>query len=821
MVNPLEKPIFELDKNELRQEIVHHLRTTLGTSERKASKQAWWMATCATLNHLLYDRLTHTHEVHLQKDTRAVHYLSAEFLMGRLTANNLHNLGLYKVCEAALKDLDLELADLCEIEPDMALGNGGLGRLAACFIDSMATLGYPAVGYGIHYEHGLFRQEIRDGHQVERPDAWREYGNPWEICRPESVQDVPLYGYVETVFGDDAKIKKVWHPGRVIKGVPWDIPIVGFGANTVNILRLWESRASNFFDWDVFNHGGYVDSQKEKAEAETISKVLYPNDETEAGKELRLIQQYFFCACSLKDIMRRYKRNHSDLSAFAAQIAVQLNDTHPTIAIPELMRILIDEEGLEWKDAWAVSSKVFSYTNHTLLPEALETWPVYLFERVLPRHLEIIYEINAHFLKDEVEVKWPNNNDIKRKLSIIDEGNPRRVRMANLCVIGSHKVNGVAEIHSKLVKEDLFPEFNELWPNKFCNVTNGVTPRRWLLSCNQELADLFTETVGPSWPLDLDILKQLTNKADDKIFQDRFMAIKKHNKEKLVKVIKQETGIDVSADAIFDIQIKRLHEYKRQQLNLLHILVLYRRLLVDADYDMHPRVFIFGSKAAPGYRVAKDIIYAINKVGERINNDPRVKGKLKVVFMPNYRVSLAEKLIPAADVSEQISTAGYEASGTGNMKLAMNGAITIGTLDGANIEIAEEVGEDNCVIFGLTVDEVKALKAKGYNPWDYYYANPEIKAALDWLDTDYFTPGHPGELQSIKKALLEWGDTYLSLADFAAYDAAHQRLDKLYRDKAVWAKMAIINAASVGKFNSDRSIEDYVRQIWHLEKFVI
>ena len=463
-------------------------------------------------------------------------------------------------------------------------------------------------------------------------------------------------------------------------------------------------------------------------------------------------------------------------------------------------------------------TKVFSYTNHTLLPEALETWPVYLFERVLPRHLEIIYEINAHFLKDEVDAKWPNNNDIKRKLSIIDESNPRRVRMANLCVIASHKVNGVAEIHSKLVKEDLFPEFNELWPEKFCNVTNGVTPRRWLLSCNQELADLFTEIVGPGWPLDLDLLKKLNAQADDPKLQQKFMAIKQHNKEKLVKVIKAETGIDVSAEAIFDIQIKRLHEYKRQQLNLLHIMVLYRRLLLNPDYEMHPRVFIFGSKAAPGYRVAKDIIYAINKVGERINADSRIKGKLKVVFMPNYRVSLAEKMIPAADVSEQISTAGYEASGTGNMKLALNGAITIGTLDGANIEIAEEVGEENCVIFGLTVDEVKQLKARGYNPWDYYYANQEIKAALDWLDTDYFTPGHPGELQSIKKALLDWGDTYLTLADFAAYDEAHKRIDTLYRNKAAWAKMAIINAASVGKFNSDRSIEDYVRQIWHLEK---
>ncbi|MGL4751736.1 MAG: glycogen/starch/alpha-glucan phosphorylase, partial [Aeromonadaceae bacterium] len=807
-----------LNKEQLKQDIVHHLRSTLGTSEQKASKQAWWKATCAAVNELVYERLTQTQQTHFREDTRAVHYLSAEFLMGRLTANNLHNLALYEVCADALKDLGIDLADLCEEEPDMALGNGGLGRLAACFIDSLATLNMPAVGYGLHYEHGLFRQEIRDGRQIERPDSWREYGNPWEICRPESVQEIPLYGYVETVFTAEGKLKKVWHAGQKIKGVPWDIPVVGYEGKTVNILRLWESRASEFFDWDVFNAGGYVDSQSEKAAAETISKVLYPNDETEAGKILRLVQQYFFCACSLKDIMRRYKRVHgNDFSKFAAQIAIQLNDTHPTIAIPELMRILVDEEELEWGAAWDICYKVFSYTNHTLLPEALEKWAVYLFERVLPRHLEIIYEINRRFLEDMVEAKWPGNDAIKAKLSIIEEGSQRKVRMGNLCVIGSHKVNGVAEIHSKLVKEDLFPEFSELWPEKMCNVTNGVTPRRWLLSCNPELAKLYTETVGEDWPLHLDKMRGAVKFADDAAFQKKFMDIKRANKEKLVKVIKAETGIDVSAEAIFDIQIKRLHEYKRQQLNLIHIMALYRRLLANPDYDMHPRVFIFGSKAAPGYKLAKDIIYAINKVAERVNNDERVKGKLKVVFMPNYRVSLAEKLIPAADVSQQISTAGYEASGTGNMKLAMNGAITLGTLDGANIEIAEEAGAEYNAIFGLNVDEVKAIKAKGYNPWDYYYGNPELKAVLDWFDTDFFTPGRPGELSSIKRALLDGGDTYLALADFESYSDAHKRVDALYRDKKAWAKAVIINSGSMGKFNSDRSIQDYCDYIWYLK----
>ncbi len=807
-----------LNKEQLKQDIVHHLRSTLGTSEQKASRQAWWKATCAAVNELVFERLTQTQQTHFQENTRAVHYLSAEFLMGRLTANNLHNLSLYEVCGEALKDLGIDIADLCEEEPDMALGNGGLGRLAACFIDSLATLNMPAVGYGIHYEHGLFRQEIRDGRQIERPDSWREYGNPWEICRPESAQEIPLYGYVETVFGEDGKMKKVWHAGQKIKGLPWDIPVVGYQGKTVNILRLWESLASEFFDWDVFNAGGYIDSQAEKAQAETISKVLYPNDETEAGKILRLVQQYFFCACSLKDILRRYKRVHgNDFSKFADQIAVQLNDTHPTIAIPELMRILVDEEELEWDAAWAICYKVFSYTNHTLLPEALEKWAVYLFERVLPRHLEIIYEINRRFLEDMVEAKWPGNDAIKAKLSIIEEGSARKVRMGNLCVIGSHKVNGVAEIHSKLVKEDLFPEFAELWPEKMCNVTNGVTPRRWLLSCNPALAKLYTETVGNEWPLQLDKMRGALAHADDAAFQKKFMDIKRANKEKLVKVIKAETGIDVSAEAIFDIQIKRLHEYKRQQLNLIHIMALYRRLLANPDYDMHPRVFIFGSKAAPGYKLAKDIIYAINKVAERVNNDERIQGKLKVVFMPNYRVSLAEKLIPAADVSQQISTAGYEASGTGNMKLAMNGAITLGTLDGANIEIAEEAGAEYNAIFGLEVDEVKALKAKGYNPWDYYYANPELKAVLDWFDTDFFTPGRPGELSSIKRALLDGGDTYLALADFESYSEAQKKVDAMYRDKKAWAKAVIVNSATMGKFNSDRSIQDYCDNIWYLK----
>ena len=803
---------------QIKESIIKHLHSTLGTDVNKASHQAWWRATCAAVNEQVFDGLRNTQRTHYEQDTRALHYFSLEYLMGRMFSNNLHNLGIYQNAKQALAELGLDIADLEQQEEDMALGNGGLGRLAACFIESLATLNYPAVGYGIHYENGLFQQSFQDGRQIERPDSWREYGNPWEICRPESVQEIAVYGYVETVFDLQGQMKKVWHPGRIIKGVPWDIPIVGYDGSAVNVLRLWESRASDFFNWDVFNSGGYIDAARENVEAENISKVLYPNDETDAGKELRLIQQYFFCSCSLKDIIRRYKRRHGDdWSHFGKQVVIQLNDTHPAVAIPELMRILVDRAEMAWDDAWAICQQVFAYTNHTLLPEALEKWPLRLFEKVLPRHIEIIYEINRRFLLEQVEMRWPGDDAKKRKLSIIEEGHEQMVRMGHLSVVGSFKVNGVAEIHSKLVKSDLFPEMVALWPDKFTNVTNGITPRRWLKACNPRLATLLDAKVGDDWPTDLKKLHKLADFAKDPALQDKFMAIKQQNKADLAREIKKLTRIEVDPAALFDVQIKRLHEYKRQHLNLLHILALYRRILQNPDYDMVPRVFLFGAKAAPGYKLAKEIIYAINKVADKINHDKRVKNRIKVVFMPNYRVSLAEKMIPAADVSEQISTAGKEASGTGNMKLALNGAITVGTLDGANIEIAEEVGADNIAIFGLTVDEVKALYESGYNSYDYYHNNPELKAILDWLETDYFTPGKPGELVAIKRSLLEGGDPYLVLADFESYLAAQQKVDTWYRDKALWAEKAILNTASVGKFTSDRSIEDYVERVWQLK----
>ncbi len=811
----------QLSTADLKKRIQHHLQFTLGDAADAQNKQAVWQATSLALNEIVVAKLEATKARQLETNSKSINYLSLEYLMGRMLSNNLHNLDLYKTTEKSLKSLGYDLADLCEQGADLALGNGGLGRLAACFLDSLATLDYNAMGYGIHYQHGLFKQSFKDGHQIEEPDMWREFGSPWEICRPHSSQLIPLYGYVADVAQADGTTKSVWHAGKHVKGVPWDIAIVGYNSQTVNALRLWECRADSAFDWDKFNHGDYLQAHDMQVQAETVSKVLYPNDEHQAGQELRFIQQYFFCACSVKDILARFEHQYGILTTenaplFAEKVAIQLNDTHPTIAILELMRTLLDDYGFAWQQAWSLCRKVFAYTNHTLLPEALEKWSISLFERVLPRHLTILYRINEAFLNDEVAKMWPDNEQMRARLSLIEEGEQRKVRMAHLCVIASHKVNGVAQIHSDLVKQDLFPEFDQLWPEKLTNVTNGTTPRRWLKACNPRLSALLDKSVAGDWAKDLHRLTDLSELADNAAFQKKFMTIKRQNKVALTEEIKQLTGVTVSPDAIFDVQIKRLHEYKRQHLNLLHILALYRRLLADPELEMQPRVFIFGAKAAPGYKLAKEIIYATNKIAEKINNDARIQDKLKVVFLPNYRVSLAEKIIPAADVSEQISTAGKEASGTGNMKLALNGAVTIGTLDGANIEIAEEVGDDNIFIFGLTVDEVKALDANGYNPYQYYENNAEIKACLDWLDTDYFTPGNAGELSSLKESLLAGGDPYKVLADFQSYSDAHQALDKAYQQKKRWARMAILNTALMGKFNSDRSIEDYVSNIWQL-----
>lgn len=809
---------IEYSTTDFKARVQHHLKYTLNSLNDTDNKEGYWKAISLAVNELVVSKLQETRTRHIEQDVREVNYLSLEYLVGRMLSNNLHNLGIYDIAEAAAKELGHNLTDLCEQGSDMALGNGGLGRLAACFLDSLATLDYPATGYGLFYRNGLFKQSFEHGKQVEAPDEWREFGSPWEVCRAESSQIIPIYGHVEHITRADGSVKSVWKPGHQFKGVPWDIPIVGYNSDTVNVLRLWESRAIEAFDWDSFNDGDYLHAMRDNIKAETVSKVLYPKDEHDAGKELRFIQQYFFSACSLKDIIARHENKHgkNQWQAFVKNTAIQLNDTHPAIAIVEFMRILLDEYDLPWQEAWGYSRAVFSYTNHTLLPEALEKWSVKLFERVLPRHLEIIYQINEELLSNEVNRQWPHDFQMRAKLSLIEEGHERMVRMANLSVAGSHKVNGVAEIHSKLVKQDLFPEFDELWPEKLTNVTNGITPRRWLKACNPKLAALLDKHIDGDWAKDLDSLQQLSKLADKAAFQKSFMDIKHDNKVALAKVIKEETGIEVNPNAIFDVQIKRLHEYKRQHLNFLHILTLYHRLLENPSLDVEPRVVIFGAKAAPGYQLAKEIIYAINKAAEKINNDPRIEDKLKVVFLPNYRVSLAEKIIPAADVSEQISTAGKEASGTGNMKLSLNGALTMGTLDGANIEIAEEVGDDNIFIFGNTVEQVKEIKASGYNPYHFYETNKTLGKILDWLDRDFFTPGQPYELSAIKHSLLDGGDPYLVLADYQSYVDAQHALELAYKDKKKWARMAILNTASMGKFNSDRSIQDYVNNIWHL-----
>lgn len=805
------------DKETMKSSILNHLQYTLARHPESAAGDEWWTATCLAVRDRMLDRFMKTQEVHHEQKVRRAYYLSLEYLMGRLLINNLHNSGLFESTQEALQELGQNFNTIAKEEMDMGLGNGGLGRLAACFLDSLATLNLPAIGYGIHYEFGLFRQEFKNGFQVEHPDAWQEKGCPWEIMRPNFAQEVKLFGRVEHRMDDKGQFYPAWVDYNTLEGMPFDVTIVGHGAETVNFLRLWESRASQEFDFNVFNEGGYVEAVREKAMGETISKVLYPNDNTESGKELRLAQQYFFVSCSLQDIIRRFFDGHNTWEEFPEFNTIQLNDTHPAVAVPELMRLLIDEHGMEWEKAWSIVRKTFNYTNHTLLPEALEKWNVPLFERMLPRHLEIIYEINSRYLEEEVEAMWPGNGRMKAELSIIEEGEPKMVRMAYLSVVASGKVNGVAALHTELLKKHIFANFHVLYPEKIINMTNGITPRRWLLACNPGLSDLISEKVGGDWPKDLDKLQKIADFADDAAFQKKFMDIKRANKIAFADYVKETCHVEVSPDALFDVQIKRLHEYKRQHLNLLHILTLYRRLLNDGDYDMAPRVFVFGAKAAPGYALAKNIIRAINKVGEKVNNDPRVNGKLKVVFPENYRVTMAERMIPAADLSEQISTAGKEASGTGNMKLALNGALTIGTLDGANVEIQEEVGEENIFIFGKTVEEVEATREQGYNPYDYYNSNWELKSVIDWLQSDYFTPGEHDAFALLTESLLGRGDPYLVLADYAEYIRAQEEVDKAFRDKKRWARMAIMNTARVGKFSSDRTISQYAEQIWKLK----
>jgi len=784
-----------------------------GKGEDWATPHDYYMALAYTVRDRLIHRWIKTQHTYFETDAKIVCYLSAEYLMGRQLGKNLINVGLFETARQVVQEAGFDLYDLMEQEEEPGLGNGGLGRLAACFLDSLATLDIPAIGYGIRYEFGIFSQSIRDGWQVESPDRWLRFGNPWEIPRPEYRVEVKLGGRTEAYTDQRGRYQVRWIPERTVIGTPYDTPVPGYNTNTVNTLRLWSARASEEFDFQIFNSGDYTRAVAEKTFSENISKVLYPNDNTYQGRELRLEQQYFFVTCSLQDIIRRYLRNHqSDFTAFPEKVAIQLNDTHPSIGVAELMRLLVDEHQLSWEQAWQITQQTFAFTNHTLLAEALERWPVSLFGRLLPRHLEIVYEINRLFL-DEVQARYPNDLDRVRRLSLIEEGPEKRVRMAHLACVGSHAINGVAALHTQLLKQDVLRDFYELWPEKFSNKTNAVTPRRWLLLSNPKLALLISQKIGNNWIKCLEELKRLEPFVEDAEFRRRWRQIKQENKQDLAEYILQHNGIEVSPDSLFDIQVKRIHEYKRQLLNVLYIITLYNRIKKNPNIDILPRTFIFGGKAAPGYAMAKLIIKLINAVADVVNQDLDTRNRLKVVFLANFSVSLGQRVYPAADLSEQISTAGKEASGTGNMKFALNGALTIGTLDGANIEIREEVGAENFFLFGLTAEEVYALKAKGYNPQDYYNANPELQAVIDRIATGYFSPGAPDLFRPIADSLLH-KDEYLLLADYSAYVGCQERVSQAFRDQANWTRMSILNSARMGKFSSDRTIREYCQDIW-------
>ncbi|MCA1662836.1 MAG: glycogen/starch/alpha-glucan phosphorylase [Myxococcales bacterium] len=802
-----------MDVANLRRAYADHLQYSQGKDEHSATALDRFFAVAYAVRDRMVNRWIETQQAYYIADAKRVYYLSLEFLMGRALGANLINLDLYDSMRSALEELGISLADLLEQETDAGLGNGGLGRLAACFLDSMATLSLPAYGYGIRYEFGIFEQELRNGYQVEKPEEWLRFGDSWEIPRPEYMVPVHFGGRTERVTDANGRERVRWVDTRTVMGMPYDMPICGYRNDTVNTLRLWRARASRELDLDDFHAGDYLAAVEEKNLSENISKVLYPNDFTVMGKELRLRQQYFFVACSINDIVRRYLKTHTGFAQFPEKVAIQLNDTHPAVAIAELMRVLVDVEGVAWEDAWKLTRATFAYTNHTLMPEALEKWPVELFARVLPRHMEIIFDINQRFL-DEISTRYPYDDAKLHRMSLIEEGTPKMVRTAHLAVVGSHSVNGVAELHTDLLKSDLFRDFYELWPERFNSKTNGITPRRWLALCNPALASTISEVLDGNWLRDLHELKRLEPLADDAAFRRRFRDIKRENKTRLATIIAAQCGIAVDPDSIFDVQVKRIHEYKRQLLNVMHIVALYNRIKADRTVEMVPRTFIFGGKAAPGYLMAKAIIKLINSVADVVNGDRDVGGRIKVAFLKNYRVSLAERIVPAADVSEQISTAGTEASGTGNMKFALNGALTIGTLDGANIEIRRDVGADNFFLFGLTVEEVAALWKRGYDPRELVRKNPELAAVIEALRSDLFTAGEPGLFAGIVDSLVEHGDRYLLCADFASYVECHKRVAETYRDVERWTKMAIYNVARVGEFSSDRTIQRYADEIW-------
>jgi starch phosphorylase len=803
----------------LQESIDYHIRYSLGKERDNLSPRDLFQAVALAVRDRLVDKMLETEQRYQRTDAKRLYYLSIEFLMGRSLGNNLHNLGIYDFCRDMLLRMGVELSELEESEDDAALGNGGLGRLAACFLDSLATLGMPGYGVGINYEYGLFKQEVDDGYQREKPDNWLAYGTPWEIERPDEACIVPAYGRIEHSVDRNGQYNPMWLDWRVLIGVPYDMPIVGYRGETVNFLRLYSARSSHDFDIQIFNAGDYFRAVEQKIASETVSKVLYPPDSIGAGQELRLLQEYFLIACAMRDIVTRYLKNHDTFDQFPSKVAIQLNDTHPALAVAELMRILVDERELPWDTAWNITEATFGYTNHTLLPESLEKWPVVLVEYVVPRHLQIIYEINQRFLHRVASV-WPQDDEHARRMSIIDEGPPKQVRMAHLAMVGSHSINGVAELHSELVRTRLVPDFYQLMPERFNNKTNGVTQRRWLLKANPLLARLINATIGDGWLTDLDRLRELESYADNEGFRYEFQKIKRANKDRLARVIKDATQLVVDPDSLFDIQVKRIHEYKRQLLNVMHIIHEYFYLAEDNGELGVPRTYIFAGKAAPGYWAAKNMIKLINSVARSINENPRLRGLLKVVFIPDYKVSLAEKIIPAADLSEQISTAGKEASGTGNMKFAMNGALTIGTLDGANIEIMQEVGGDNIFIFGLTAEEIQTMRERhSYNPWDYYRADPRIRRVMDSFKSDLFCPGEPDLFAWIHQRIMVDGDEYFHLADLPCYIDAQMRATEEFRKAPVWTRKAILNVARIGKFSSDRTIREYASSIWNIHQY--
>ncbi|XP_037814208.1 LOW QUALITY PROTEIN: glycogen phosphorylase-like [Lucilia sericata] len=803
---------------EVKKNFNRHLHYTLVKDRNVATLRDYYFALANTVKDNMVGRWIRTQQHYYEKDPKRVYYLSLEYYMGRSLQNTMINLGIQSECEEAMYQLGLDIENLEEMEEDAGLGNGGLGRLAACFLDSMATLGLAAYGYGIRYEYGIFAQKIKNGEQAEEPDDWLRFGNPWEKARPEFMLPVNFYGRVI-----DTPEGKKWVDTQVVFAMPYDNPIPGYGNNHVNTLRLWSAKSPIDFNLKFFNDGDYIQAVLDRNLAENISRVLYPNDNFFEGKELRLKQEYFMCAATLQDIIRRYKASkfgsreavRTNFDHFPDKVAIQLNDTHPSLAIPELMRILIDEEHLTWEKAWDITVRTCAYTNHTVLPEALERWPVSMLESILPRHLQIIYHINFLHMEN-VKKRYPGDMDRMRRMSLVEEDGEKRINMAHLSIVGSHAVNGVAAIHSQILKDDLFRLFYEMDPHKFQNKTNGITPRRWLLLCNPGLSDLICEKIGTEWPVHLDQLVALKKWAKDPNFQRNVARVKQENKLKLAQILEKDYGVKVNPASMFDIQVKRIHEYKRQLLNCMHIITLYNRIKKDPTAQFTPRTIMIGGKAAPGYYVAKQIIKLICAVGNVVNNDPIVGDKLKVIFLENYRVTLAEKIMPAADLSEQISTAGTEASGTGNMKFMLNGALTIGTLDGANVEMAEEMGNENIFIFGMTVEEVEALKRKGYNAYDYYNSNPEIKQCVDQIAGGFFSPGNPNEFKNIADILLKY-DHYYLLADYGAYIKAQDEVSKTYQNQAKWLEMSINNIASSGKFSSDRTIAEYAREIWGVE----